>query len=418
MGAVTKYIAGIATPLLEAGIVRRPKSHQKSQTRLQFLRSARAAARVVLWLVLPLFVCLASAEDGLSDETCEYPEYFTNRAIPPAYHLGEYQITLVAPHLSSRPEVQRHLAFSIVFSDLLKSELHDQTGGGCNAIISASRFPDLRVILHSSQSSQPNDANRSRCSSALHEILRNLLPTETSVNEAASSEAQWKSLIASGPTALSEVLPIILTYIYDADTIMHALISIDQKTFQSIEPNRFLEWLQKQQSTAGSIGLVPIRTDCEPEKLTSDRDAPAKKVPYSATIAAGAVRVSVPMDRPRSDGPLWHMVVASYDHAVPNAPIISSAMEKYCNRERDFAIDFSSTSTTRVRIRRWTQDFYETEAWTVFYCEPKDCASESAAKAVTMAIASDPDVLAFAQRSSETGQSKGPYLVSVEVAGK
>jgi hypothetical protein len=409
-----------AAQFLETWIVQRPKSQQGSHTRFQFLRTARAVSRLALWLALFPFMSFVSADDGLSDEACEHPEYFTSRAIPPAYHLGEFQIPLISPDLSNRAAVQRHLAFSIVFSDLLKSELQNQTGDACNAVISASRFPDLRVILYLSESSQPNEANRSRCSSVLRDILHNLRPTETSVSESASSKAQWRSLIASSPSAISEVLPIVLTYIYDVDTVMHALISIDQKTFQSIEPSRFLEWLQTQRSAVGSIGLVPIRTDCEPKAngLVPGGDTPAKRVPYSAAIAAGAVQITLRMDPPRSDGPLRHMVVASNDRAVPNAPIVSPATEKYCNRERDFAIDPSSATTTTVRIRCWTQDFYETDAWTVFYCEPRDCVSERTAKAVTMAIAGDPDVLAFAKRDSEPRQSMGPYLVNIEVAGK
>jgi hypothetical protein len=394
-----------SSPFLTQGWCEPPFSRAVRMGRRAFFRLMR-----LIWVISPAsFLDVAPV---LSEEACEYPEYFTSKYISPAYHLGEYQIRLSAPDYHDLDAVQRHLAFSVVLSDLLKSELHDQSGGACNAIISASRFPDLRVILYLSQSSQPNETSRLHCSSALQNILQHPRPAEASVSKAASSEAQLKSLVALSPSSASEILPIVLRHIYDAGSIMRAIVSVDDKTFRSVEPSQFLEWLRAQGSAAGSVGLTPIRTDCEPKPsgLVPDGGAPAQGIPRDAVMRAGTIQVTLGVDRLP---PLRHMVVAGYDRAIPNAPITSLATEKFCNREHEFVLESGSTPTA-VRIRCWTQDVYETDGWTVFYCELKDCVSESAAKAVAAAIASDPDVVAFAQGNSGADHARGPYIVNIE----
>jgi hypothetical protein len=195
---------------------------------------------------------------------------------------------------------------------------------------------------------------------------------------------------------------------------MHALISIDQGTFR-FDPNQFLEWLQGQRSAPGVLDVVPIRTNCE-VKLNESISGPAsaKRITYSTTIAPRLVQMSLGASGSRLDSVLRHMVIASNDQAVPNAPIVSPATEKYCDREHSVLLDLNASSTMTVRIRCWTQGFFETDGWTVFYCDAKDCTSDDAARAVARAIASDPDFAAFAQGSSKSRQSRGPYLVSID----
>jgi hypothetical protein len=50
----------------------------------------------------------------------------------------------------------------------------------------------------------------------------------------------------------------------------------------------------------------------------------------------------------------------------------------------------------------------------MIYCNPVDCASEGVEKAVMAAIASDPEVMDFARRSSTTAIPRGPYLITIK----
>jgi len=381
---------------------------------------------MTLLLGIILSALFISAKESFSGGECEYPEYFSTLLVPSDSRLGEVQIVLGAPDYDDVAALQQHLSYATILGTLISSALKDQTRGLCNAVIAPARFPDLHAVLFMTDAPSATETNRSLCLRVLQDNLLESQPDEASVRKIASSKADGMLRAIASPGGLPtdvahDILRNALRYIYDVDTVMHALVSVDHETFQSFDAFGFLVWLRNQQS-AGTLRFISIPTldrGCGGNRRHGDlRGAHASKLPYSAIMPPGAVKILMRRKGPALNRALRHVVVVGNDRGHANAPLLSPAADKFCNRERTFAIaeDSGTAVVATVWIRCLAETFYAADSWVVFFCEPNDGISENAAEKIMKTIANDPDVLALAGSGTGNKQPRGPYVVNVNLA--
>src|SRR5262249_32963286 len=155
------------------------------------------------------------------------------------FRIGEFVITLNGPNYSDAADVQRHLVYSTILSSVLSSDLKDKTGDHCGAVVTPSRFPDLRVFLFVNQSLGATDEDRSFCRRYLQDAILDSHPSKDLIDKIAASTTELKVLKTSNPHDVVNyalgVLDNALRRIYDIDTVMYALISIEPETFRSLD---------------------------------------------------------------------------------------------------------------------------------------------------------------------------------------
>jgi len=368
----------------------------------------RSAAMTV---VIGLFISMGSADRSFSDEQCEYPSRLGSMLVAPENRLGEFRIVLTAPDYDDSSSVKRHLAFSTIWARLLGSELSAKTRGQCSAVIAPpSLYPDLRVFLSMNRSRGENISDSSLCQRTLQELLSKSDPKVETIKKTATDEANRKIYFISNPAGeMSEADNILLrslTYIYEANSVRHALISVDAGVFQSLDPDVFLDWLRNQRAERDLL-LTPL-TMCQSE-VPQRQIAPTGKLPYSNVAAPGSIKLSV--GRNELARLLRRVVIVGDGYAVANSRISTSATDKYCNREYKFATDPLSGASVRVRCFK---SVIHGEAWTLLFCDPRDCKDELIDEAVMAAIANDPDVVNHAKERAANGRPRGPYQVYLE----
>jgi hypothetical protein len=114
---------------------------------------------------------------------------------------------------------------------------------------------------------------------------------------------------------------------------------------------------------------------------------------------------------------LRHLVIVGNNHELGKTPLSAPATDKLCNqsyslpREQVGALSPPATVTIRCAYER----LYGVDDWVAFYCDPKDCQSDSTEEAAMASIANDPDVLSLAGANSGAVQPSGPYSVDIEV---
>jgi len=378
-------------------------------------RVALRAAVLFPWTIA--FSAYAGVGYSSYEGACEYPDYLGSMLVSPELRLGEFRIVLPTPDYRDSATIQKHLAFSTVLANLLSTELRDRTKGLCEATITPSLYPDLKAFLFSTSDLKQGD--RSICARALREAVSQSRPSEKAIKAIADLKAKTMVQKKSDPGGFANTADAILVnslaQIYDVDTVMHALVSVDERAFQSIDPHGFIEWLDNWR-TSGLDEAVQIRTNCKPEidgrslsvtKLSS-------RLPYSAAIPSGLVKISMTADSIRQSRVLRHAMIADSD-IRPNLPLSNPAAEKYCNREHVFPVDGKLQTTV---IRCLSETFYYIDSWTIFYVEPREEISEDAVEKIMTAIANDPDVLELAQGNRKEEKPRGPYLVEVQVTGE
>lgn len=408
---------------------------RRDARQMRTMRNQRSLKRA--WAIALLVVVFAngalsaeskaqSADVGNSilDERCEYPSVFGNMLVPHEKRLGELRITLSPPDYQSAASLQRHLAFSSIWAQLLSAELRTQTGGQCSAVIGPDLFPDLRIYLTRNRSGRDKGADLSMCVYALQEALVKSRFDRQSITMAASAEARRKLQRISNPAGAgaiinaNNILDIALAYIYESHTVMHALVSLGPEVYEALDVNDFVGWVQAQRS-AVRLGLSPLAM-CAPdtEQRSSQVRAATGRLPYSGIIPPAPLTLSVNADTPDMMRLLRHAVIVGNGPAIANSRFSTPATDKYCNQTRAFTIgrDSGSDVAIPVHIRCLRAVVHNNDGWTVFFCDPVDC-TESAAEEAMAAIASDNDVLDHA-KDDEKKHPRGPYLIKVEYRRK
>jgi hypothetical protein len=380
-----------------------------------YKRHALCAAVVLLALV-------GAADHSIADEQCQYPGTFGTMLVAPKNRLGEFRIPLDPPDYRSAESVRQHLTFSIVWARLLQLEVRGGTSNRCSTVITTELFPDLRAFLIGSRAAGNTINDLPDCERMLKNLILKLSPEEKSITAVSAAEARSRlTRIIRSPGAAMDadnLLNRALIHIYKFNTVMHALVSVDAETFTSLDVGAFRAWLESQRSS-GHMSLRPLSM-CGPEvNRTSPEVAGAEMPPDSDVTPPGVVTLTISKGEPALTRSLRHVVIVGHGHAVANTPLKTPATDKYCNRERTYAADggAASGSPAAVTTRCLRAVIYQ-QSWTVFYCDPKDCASEATEKTVATSIAADSDVAGHGAHGGDASQPWGPYVVNVERASE
>jgi hypothetical protein len=92
-------------------------------------------------------------------------------------------------------------------------------------------------------------------------------------------------------------------------------------------------------------------------------------------------------------------------------------MEKYCNKKIPIEIGGPDSDLQSTVLVRCLRAVIHDDGWTVLFCDPSDCGSETVAEAATMAIARDNDIVAHAKAHNQDDQ-RGPYRIKVKYREK
>jgi hypothetical protein len=383
------------------------------------MRGFRLICERQLYAFLPIafiFALFTSTNPSFSGDRCENPSVLGSLLTRPENRAGEFRIALAAPDYYSTASVQQHLLFSTVWGHLLSSELVAQTDRRCTAVIGPFLFPDLRVFLRQNRSQFGAGVDPSLCIGALREFLSRSQPSAEAIQKTTAEEARRKLLSASNSsgamTDAQNILMRALAYIYDANTVMHALVSTDPIRFQSIESDAFLAWLQRQREKG--YNLLNALQMCASNDGSQQPENITPVLPHSSIVSPRTIKLPI-----RRSGEAWtrflrHVVIVGHGQAASNSQVKTAATEKYCNQERAFATELGTDTKLRVRC---LHAVVHHEAWTVFFCDPTSCASERAMETVATTIVSDPDALAVATANARRGEARGPYLVMVDSVG-
>ena len=229
---------------------------------------------------------------------------------------------------------------------------------------------------------------------------------------------------------MARELRLALANIYLDGTALRALASaeVDQTIFESFNVADFLQWLDSQRSSPGER-LIPIKT-CDPNAgeasvnlppESSHENAALQNVPYAETLPSGTLHLTMRRSKSalaRRTPPLRHFVVVGNNAMLSRVPLITPATDKLCNKPYTIPPNGGASSSDQgatVTIRCYPEMFYGGEQWIAFFCDLEDCRADSLARAVTAAIAIDPDVVDLARDDSGLSRTRGPYLVDVDI---
>jgi hypothetical protein len=373
-------------------------------------------------LILALIGSLVIASPSRSEDSCLLRAGNFNLQ-PNEHFAGMFRIALNPPDLRDSVAVQRHVALSETWADTISREISTKTGGLCSALILPEGFPGLRVTLTVNLTANQIDREKSFCAHALEDILKHFQPTDQLIKQAVKRGALFiqPSQPAPGVAAVdllgdeANISQAALPLIYEKGSLLHALASVESATYAAVEAADLRTWIQGQRSPERP--LLESIPHCLPPRgdLASSPGIPRERSD-SPILPPGEIDLLRSQNGPLPMGPLRHVVVVGDPAEPPSLAVASEVKTKYCNREHTFSIggDSSPRASATVRPRCDTIGVYDLDAWNIIYCDPKDCASENLEKAVMAAIASDPEVLDFARRSSDTAIPRGPYLINIK----
>jgi hypothetical protein len=342
---------------------------------------------------------------------------------PNEHFAGMFRIPLISPNSHDPVAVQRHLAFSEIWADTIMSDRSWQAGGLCGAVILPYQFPDLRVFLVVNRTGSQIDREKATCMHALERFLERSEPNDELIKQAAKRNALFNQLSQPAPGAAflepaldsENILRAALPLIYERASTLHALSSLVWATFATVDAADLRIWIQGQRLPERAL-LVSI-PHCLPPRgdLASSAVVPRERS-ESGILPAGEISLARSPDGPLPAGSLRYAVIVGDPDEPPSLAAASEVKAKYCDRQHSFSISDGSLprGSLMIRPRCDSRAVYDLDSWTVIYCDPADCASQAVEKAIMAAIASDPEVLDYARRSSNTTIPRGPYLVTIK----
>jgi hypothetical protein len=371
-----------------------------------------------LWFAILFLTACVGIGHSLAAEKCAYPNSFDALLTATEKRIGTFRITLQPPDYGSISSIRQHLIFSRTWAELLNSRLQIYSHSTCRASIFPAIFPDMVAFLAVDRSTGIAEEDRSLCRRELQQVLAESRPDTKSIKTSAQLAEILFGATYSGSTGIefneTAVLMGALAQIYKAGTVMHTLISVGGRDFESIDPNALVDWIGRQRSAKG-FGLTEIPacpSDIGPQ---TSFNADANVLPYSATIPAGSLTLSMNSHGESLPPALRHVVIVGQNSAATSVagldtPVSVSALTKFCGRR--FAVGSNVDATVRVRCS--TQIHYS-KNWVIFFCDPNDCRTTTLAERVARMIATDTDVTKLAAENIENGATKGPYLVRVDL---
>lgn len=371
-----------------------------------------------LWFAILFLTVYVGIGHALAADKCTYQNSFDALFTPPEKRIGTFRITLQPPDYASISSIRQHVVFSRTWAELLNSRLQSYTHGTCRATIFPAIFPDMVAFLAADQSTGIAEEDRSLCRRGLQHVLSESQPDQKLIINSVQLAEILFGATYSGSTGIefneTAVLMGALAQIYKAGTVMHTLISVGQRDFESIDPNALVDWIGRQQSAKG-FGLTeipPCPSDMAPQ---TSFNADADVLAYSATIPSGSLTVSIRSHGESLPPALRHVVIVGQNSPATSVagldtPVSVSALTRFCGRRLAVGHDVAAT----VLVRCSTQIHYS-KNWAIFFCDPNDCKTTTMAEQVARMIAADPDVTKLAADNAENGSTKGPYLVRVEL---
>jgi hypothetical protein len=362
------------------------------------------------WVIAVLAAFFLSLSRTLASETCEYPNFFAPGIASSENRVGEFQIRLSPPNYSDVTAVRHHLVFSKLFAILLNDRLKADTRNQCSAVIANSLFPDLRLLLISDRSAVALGKQQD-CVATLQTLLRRPLEPQDigDFRKAAAREAQRRLRTLSNPgNGVADATNIRdqgLIKLYEPQTVMHSLVSVDWRSFESADFDAFRAWATAQQSN-NHLGLSPLQF-CGPDV---DPQSMPPRLGRSALVPAGPVTIQRNNAGPAIARQLRHIVMVSEGPTIGFSRAEQSIAEKmFCNA-RQSSSDTNQPSNEEgifVTIRCQRSVIYH-EGWITFYCDPRDCINHELEEAVMRKIATAPAMMALAEKGAG-----GPYVVSL-----
>jgi hypothetical protein len=340
--------------------------------------------------------------------------------LPNEQFAGLFRVALNPPDFQDPMAIQRHLVFSETWAGIIMEEMSKKAGGLCGAIPMAYRLPDLRVFLIVNRTASQIDREKSICTHALEDILQRSQPNDELIRRVAKRNATLaKRLPASGDQPEADdavtISEAALPLIYEKDSVLHALASVEWASFAAVDAADFRAWIQSQRLPEHP--QIESISRCLPPRGELDTYTAAPgELPESRISPAGQISLSRSPGGSIPAGPLRYTVIVGDLVDPPDALIASEVTTKYCNREHTFPTTGDSSSypavTVRLRCSHFSVQYFE--LCSIIYCDPADCVSECVEKVVAAAVARDPEVLDFARRSSNTTTPRGPYLVAIK----
>jgi hypothetical protein len=364
---------------------------------------------------LALVGFFATVSPSLSEEKC-VPRSGNFNLHPNQHFAGMFRLPLNSPDFYDSVALQRHLAFSTIWADVLMRELPTKAGGLCGAFVTAYGFPDLRVFLFVNRTGSQIDREKAVCTRALEDILQGSQPSDDLIRRAAARTALFRQPAQpplEGILDSSNILGVALPLIYAKNSPLHALASVDWNAYRTIDATDFRTWLQSQ-SSREHPPFEPISHCLPPSQDPGSASGVPEPRRNSDILSPGEINLS----RSTSGippGPLRYAVVIG-TAAGPTSPMaVTEISAKYCNREHSFLIgdEASPHATATVRLRCLDTTVNDLDSWGLIYCDPADCTSARTDRIVMEAIVSDPDVLSYVRKISGAGSPRGPYLVTV-----
>jgi hypothetical protein len=366
--------------------------------------AASSALRSIFLAACILTICrfpLASS--------CELPGRIVSSTLDANRKMNEFRVILQSPDLTNISAVTQHLTSATVLTRILIAEVASRSRGQCSIIASTSLFPDLRIGVQYDSSTADTD----RCSGLVTDILAGFTPSQESVEKIASSIDGAKRFSASHPggpmTEASNALNAALKYIYEKDSVMHALVSVDSSEFESTSSVSFIKWLGTQRSSDGMV-LTPL-VMCKSDEEISNANRADRTLPYSNIIAPQAISLPFREDE-ASPSRLHYVVLVGGDFQPENAVLRSAATKKYCRQKNTYPSGPADSSFV-AQTRCLNEIIHNADTWVALFCDPKDCSSAELAKSVATTIANDPDIAALGRAFAQHAQPRGPYLVKL-----
>ena len=374
---------------------------------------------------LVLIGSFTTMNSSLAEERCAFRSGYPGTAFlnPNRHFAGMFRILLNPPDLRDPAAVRRHLVLSETWADIIMRQVPEKSGGLCGAIILPEVFPEMRVSLIVYRTASQIDREKSICTRALEDSLRFSLPNDDLVKRAAKRNALFNQPAQPDPGATTvdagsdatNILLASLPSIYEKGSLLHLLSAVEWTAYASVDAAKLRAWIQGQRSPERA--MLESISHCLPPRgdIALSSGAPPERS-EAGILPAGEINLTRSPGGPVPAGPLRYAVVVGDPDEPPSRLGPFEVDAKYCGREHVFSTGDESSPylTLAVRPRCATTGVYDLDSWTMIYCDPADCTSEGVEQAVMSAIASDPEVLDFARRSSNTAIPRGPYLVTIK----
>jgi hypothetical protein len=316
-----------------------------------------------------------------------FPPRFQSQS--PKVAIGDVVIVLGRPSLETRSAAQQHLVFANVLSLIVMDALPILTGGDCRTVVAPSSYPNLRAYLFSNVRSQDQPDRLANCLLALQTIaVRHPVQVDDILkvaNELMLRAENVKHLAnTSGPIRFDLFLRAGLAQAYLADTLMHALLAIDERSYREIHAQGVLEWLTQLRRN-NQIGLSALERADSPDLtrfgVHAIRIGPAP--PPSLITGDRPIRV-------RSLGKTFPPVLAVRHYAHEFERVQLPASKKYCNQSLEIP-SYQDVAAPKLRIGCFSESLFGVESWLALYIDDTEQSLDvKRATAFLLNLAKDP----------------------------